>query len=486
MRRPALLLALPLAALAGARLAIGDDTPAHPREIRYPELAFDPPAPAKHRLKLANGLTAYLVADPALPVLRVRAYVKTGSVYDPKGKEGLASMVFALLRKGGADEMESEALDDELDKIAASIDGDSSDLRGVVDAWSHARHADRVLELLAAVLRKPKFAQDAFDRTRDDAADEAKNDEDSAGVIAARRVRVACYGAHALARFRSEESLKALSRDDLVAFHRKFFAPGRIVLAVSGAFDEKAMGEKLSELFSDWEAGEKGWAPLLKVSVDENGSGVRLVERPDMSLGYVELGRLGIGAGSADEPALVLADHIFGSGSFTSRISARVRADEGLSYSIDSSFDAPPLVPGLVRVDFQSRASETSYALSLVAEEARKLARDGPSADELQAAKAAVLGRFPGHFVTAADSARALAEADLDGLPDDWYGTFRARIFAVTREDVRAAAARFYDPASLAVVVVGPPACRRSSLHGTSLDDFGPVTIEKPPREGDK
>jgi zinc protease len=463
----------------GQDAALPGALPAHPRELRFPELSFDPPAAEPRRLELPNGLVAYLVPDALLPVVRVRAYVRTGSVYDPPGKEGLASLVFATIRVAGAGDLGPDALSEQLDALAATIEGEAGDLRATVEAWTHARRLDRVLALFADVLRRPRFDAERFERTRDDAANDAKTDEDDAKRVASARLRRAVYGDHPFGRSRTADSIEKLTVKDASAFHKKYVTPGRIVLAVSGAFDEKAMREKIAALFSDWNAEGSGFAELPAVVPGAGGS-IRVVARSDMTQGHVELARLSIKVGDRDEYPLTLADHILGAGSFTSRVVARVRGDEGLAYSCESSFDETPVVPGLARITYQSRAPETAHALALVFEEARGLASSGPTKDELEAAKAAVIGRLPSRFATAADVARALAESELDGYPKDYYTRYRERIAGCSADDVKAAAKKYFEPDGMAVVVVGPEdKVRESPAHGSSLDALGKVIVEK-------
>jgi predicted Zn-dependent peptidase len=470
------LLGLLCALVVGKSLA--DEPPAHPRDLKFPELVFEPPAPEKFRVRLDNGLTAYLVPDASLPVVHVRAYVRAGGIYDPKGMEGLASVTFGLLRAGGAGDFSAKDLDTRLDDIAASIDGDAQDTRATVDAWSHARDAEELLDLFGKVLMKPRFDAKRVERVVEDTASDALSDEDDTTTLSRHRLMSSIYGKHPEGRHRTAESIQTITRDDIVAFYTKFVVPARVVLAISGSFDPETIRAKVEKLFGDWDAGGKGWAKVPTFHRKTETS-VLVVDRPDMTQGEVVVGLAGIKVGNADSAALVVADHIFGSGSFTSRVVSRVRADEGLAYSIGSDVGSAPMIPGVVRTYFSCGAQETSYALKLALEEAKRLATGGPTQEELEGARAAILGRFPASFTTATDAARSLAEADLDGLPDDYYQTYRARIAAVTAEDVKRATAAYFAADGLAIVVVGPAeAVRRSLAHGTSLDDFGPVTVE--------
>jgi zinc protease len=329
------------------------------------------------------------------------------------------------------------------------------------------------------VLRRPSFDEERFNRIRDDNAAEAKNDEDDSSVLAVRHMRQELYGEHAYARFRSKDSLAKLTRVDAKAFHKANVLPGRVVLAVSGRFEAAAMKKLIAKCFGTWRGGDAGWPAVDPVAPAAAERGITVLDHPDMTAAYAELGHLGVKAGSKEEPALLLTDHIWGSGSFTSRVVAKVRTEEGLAYTCGSDFDQPPMLPGVVRTYMQCQAGEASFALKLALSEARRLAASGPTASELERAKQALTGKFPARFTTAADRARALAEADLDGLPDDYFAKYRQRILAVTAEDVKAAAARFYGQDGLVVVIVGPLASvRKSVARGTSLDDLGKVKVE--------
>jgi predicted Zn-dependent peptidase len=469
-----ILLAVSLGALAAA-----DDVPAHPRDLVYPELDFAPPDAAAHRFKLQNGLTAYLVPDATLPAVRIRAYIRTGSIYDPEGQEGLAGLTFATLRTCGAGALDPAEVEAKLDELGATIDSDCSEVRATVEAWMLASKTDAVVDLLADVIRRPGFDEDRFNRSRDDTANESKNDEDDSGTLATRRIREELYGEHPYARFRTKESLAKLTREDAKKFHKANVTPARTVLAISGAFEKEAMQKLLEKHFGSWKAEGEGWKPVEKVERPKGKGSITILDRPDMTAAYIELGHLGIKAGAKDEAALLLTDHIWGSGSFTSRVVAKVRTEEGLAYTCGSDFDTPPVVPGLVRTYMQSQAVEASYALKLSLDEAKRLAEQGPTKEELERAKRALIGKAPARFTTASDRARALAEADLDGAPEDNYATYAKRIAAVTPEDIKAAAAKYYGADGLVIIVVGPQSSvRKSAARGTSLDELGRVKVE--------
>lgn len=465
--------------VALASVARAQELPAHPGSIPDAPLAFEPPAPAAHRIRLANGLTVYLVPDRTLPLVRARAYARTGASFDPKGKEGLAALTFRALRSCGAGKLGPDELVDRLDKLASSIDGDADRASATVDAWMPASFQDDVLALLADVLRRPRFDEKRLDKVRSDFAAEAAGDEDDAGKLALRRSRARIFGDTALSRWRTNDSVKAIGRDDVVAFARQALVPGRVVLAISGAFDRDDMRRRVERLFGDWKGEGTGWTGELPRAEDAAKTGFFLIDRA-VSQATVQIARRGVVASDPDMPALLAADHIIGSGSFTSRIVVRVRADEGLAYSVGSELEDPAVGPGLVKIDFGSRAIDVSFALSLVWEESRRFVREGPTDEELAAAKSAIVQRFPGRFASAHDTAQAFAESDIAGLPDDHFATFRQRVSALDKDAVRRAAARLFDPSTFTVVIVGPAnVVRANRERGTRLDELGKVEVDE-------
>src|SRR5262249_2670614 len=157
----------------------------------------------------------YLVPDRSLPVVRARAYVRTGAAFDPKGKEGLTTLAFRSLRTCGAGKLGPDELADRLDKVASSIDGAADRASAAGAAWMPAASQDDVLALVADVLRRPSFDEKRLEKVRTDFAAEAGSDEDDASKLALRRVRARVFGDHPLARWRTGDSVKELGRDDV-------------------------------------------------------------------------------------------------------------------------------------------------------------------------------------------------------------------------------------------------------------------------------
>lgn len=461
---------------AGTALA-ADALPPHPRDIKYPPLEFPLPKPADHRVALANGLVCYLVPDRTVPTLHVVARVRTGEVYVEKKKRGLAKLTGTLLRDGGSGDLDSRELDKRLDKIAAEITSAFDLDHGRAALWTLSAHADEALALFADVLRRPRFDGDRIRRAKDDLKDEVAHRDDEPKNLLERRFAEAIYGEHPAAWFETAETIDAVTRDEIVDFHRRFVRPETILLSVAGDFDRAAMEKKLGALFGDWKG--EGPAPDLAVPAPsaKPRRGVTIVEK-DVNQGFVQMGHRTVGHDHPDLYALEVMDYILGDGSFTSRVTSRVRNDEGLAYSAGSYFSPRRLFPGTIGLYFQSKVETVAFAAKICMEEARRIREQPVAPEELARAKDALRDRFPEMFGTAMKTADALAENELQGRPADYLERYRERLAAVGAEDVRRVAHEHLRPDDLTILIVGPAekVKARDEKHGCAVADLdGPA-----------
>lgn len=430
--------------------------PEHPRDLEYPPLAFTPPRPADHRVVLPNGLVCYLVPDRSVPSLEVKARIRAGEVWVPKEKRGLAKLVGRLLREGGAGENDTRTLDAKLDRIAAEIETEIGRTRGEATLWTLSAHAGEALALFADVLRRPRFSGDRIRRAKGDLCDEIAHRDDDPADLLERRLADALYGDHPAAWIEWEETIERIARDDLVEFHARWVRPEHVVLSVAGDFERAAMEKKLLALFGDWKGeGAPPGRALPPVRARGPGGALTLVDK-DVSQGFVEMAHLTVPLDHPDVFALEVLDFVLGGGSFTSRVTARIRNDEGLAYSAGSHFSPERDIPGTIGLYFQSKAESVAFAAKICMEEVARIREQLVAAGELARAKDSLIRSLPARFATARAAAAALAENEFLGRGEDWFETYPARIAAVTAEDVRRAARAHLRPADFAIVIVGP------------------------------
>lgn len=447
-------LALGVPLLAGAQPA-GSTIPAHPRELVYPPLEYEPPDPARHRQILAGGVVGYFVEDHELPLVTVAVYIRGGGYLDPAGREGLASFVGSQMRAGGTASLDAEAFDEELAFLAANVGAGFGPTSGSASANFLAKDRTRALALLFEMLKAPRFQADRLELARTQRRQALERRNDSTDAIESREwARLMRGDGHFSTREPTGASTSAITRDDLVAFHRRVVHPANFVLAVSGDFETAAMRAELERALADWPfAGEV--APAVPKPDHTPVPGVYLVHKADVNQGRVSIGHLGIERGHPDEVAIEVMNEILGGSGFTSRIMARVRSDEGLAYSAGSSFAPGTYYPGIFRAAFQSRTEGCARAARIVLDEIERMRTTPVTAEELDTIKTNLIEVFPRAFQSAGAVAATFATDELTGRDPTYWGTYRGKVRAVTADDVLRVAKTYVRPEALVILAVG-------------------------------
>jgi predicted Zn-dependent peptidase len=440
--------------LAQTATAVQEGIPAHPRGLTFEPLAFTPPDRAAHRQTLANGVTTYMVEDHDLPLITVTVHIRGGSYLDPAGKQGLAAMTGSQMRAGGAGTLTAEQFDEELDFLAANVSSSFGATAGSASVSFLAKDADRALELFFDMLRRPAFQQDRFALLKAQQLQAIERRNDSTEDIEAREwTRLMRGDKHFTTRFLTKASIESIARADLVAFHEQYVHPGNLILAVAGDFDPAAMRTRLEQRMAGW--AKRAAAPKVPAPAHTPVPGLYLVNKADVNQGRVTVGHLGIQRGHPDEFPVAVMNQVLGGGAFTSRITSRVRSDEGLAYSASSSYVPGVYYPGTFTAEFQSKSESVARATAIVLEEIERIRHEPVVADDLEAVKNYLIEVFPRGFSSATATANLFATDELTGRPMDFWNTYRDRVKAVTVADVHRAAQQHLMPDRLVILAVG-------------------------------
>ena len=449
---------VPLAAApVGTAAAPAAIVPERPEKLSFPDLKYEPPAPEQFRAQLKSGPVAYVVPDRELPLVNISILVHTGDYLDPEGKEGLANLTGYLLARGGTKSKTAEELEERLAFLAAQLNSSISDDQGGVSLNLLAKDLDEGLAILREVLTAPRFQDDKLALRKQQMVQFMKQRNDDSSAIEDREANILAYGENfSNNRFSTQASVESLTRADLEAFHQKWFAPQNFVVAVNGDFDRTDMLARLEKLFADW-PGKGETPPPVPSNTTFAAAGVYLVDK-DVNQGRVSMLLPGIKRDNPDYFSIIVMNDILGGGGFTSRIVNRVRSDEGLAYSAFSSFPGGVYYPLTFTAGFQSKSRTVAYAASIVVEEIKRMMNEPVDARELDATKRGYIDRFPRSFATRGQIAGTFAQDEYTGRyaqdPQFWKN-FRARIAAVTREDVQRVAKKYLSPEKLVIVAVG-------------------------------
>jgi len=452
----ALLLPAALALLLPAALPAAE-IPAHPKKLTYPAFTFTPPTAKDHRAVLPSGPVVYVAENRELPIVNVSLVFRGGHYLDPAGKEGLSSLAGYLLTRSGTKGRTPEQLEERLAFLAAQLSSAWSAERGTVTLNLLSKDLDEGIAILREVLTEPRYAEERIKLRKEQRLSEMRQRNDDSAAIEAREQDFLVFGdAFYVTRLDTKASLDSLTRGDLVAFQKRWIHPRNVLVAVSGDVDRAAILKKLDALFAAWPTPGEAAPPVPKPA-HVLSPGTFVVDK-DVNQGRVSILLPGISRDDPEYfPALVMND-ILGGGGFTSRITNRVRSDEGLAYSAGSDWEGGVWYPGIWSASFQSKVRTASYAAQIVLEEVKRIREGGVTEEELQTAKASFVDTFPRRFATKAQVAGALLDEEFTGryrTDPDYFARYRGRIEKVTAADARRAADRLLHPDKVTILAVG-------------------------------
>jgi zinc protease len=472
MNRPA---ALALLALLPASPLAAQTIPDSPDKLVFQPIAYEPPVARDYRVVLKNGMVVYIAEDRALPLVNIAITVRVGSWLEPVGKEGLAAFTGSQIRRGGTRRLTAEELDEKLDFLAAQASTGIGPTSGSANLNCLSDNLDEALGVFVEMLREPRFQEDRLALAQEQTLQEMKKRNDDSGDIEAREWGVLVYGESFFTnRFTTDSSVKGLTRDDLVAFHRKYFHPANMIAAVSGSFSRIEMLRKLEAAFAGW-PGTKPVVPPIPDAISPATPGLYRIEK-DVNQGRVSMGLPTVKRDHPDVYALEVMNEILGGSGFTARITKTVRSNEGLAYSAGSGFSPGIWFPGRFRAEFQSKSRSVPYAASLVMDEIRKLRDGGVTAEELDTIKNSLTQTFPSNFASKAQSMAIFASDEYTNRDPSYWRTYRDRIRAVTAADVQRVAREHIVPEKMIVLVVGhqPDIDLGDEKHPVKLAELAP------------
>ncbi|MBD3665754.1 insulinase family protein [Sulfitobacter sp. TSTF-M16] len=401
----------------------------------------------------AGGITAWLVEDHSIPFVALEIRFRGGASLDAPGKRGATNLMTALLEEGAAD-MDARAFSRASEALATSFGFDVSNDRLSVSARFLTENRDASVALLRDALIAPRFDAEAIERVRGQVLSVIQSDLKDPSEIASATFNRIAFGDHPYGSSLNgtQESVAALTRDDLIAAKDAVMARDRIYVSAVGDITPEDLGVLMDTLFADL---PQTGAPMPRRADVDIPPGVTVVDFPTPQ-SVALFGQQGIKQSDPDFFAAHILNHVLGGGSFESRLMSEVREKRGLTYGV-YSYLVPRDLAEVYLGQVSSANDRIAQAVEVIRDEWQKAAQDGLTDQELKDAKTYITGAYPLRFDGNVPIANILVGMQMIGLPIDYIATRNDKVEAVTQGDIKRVAGELLDPEGLHFVVVGQP-----------------------------
>jgi zinc protease len=428
---------------------------------------FKPQEPK--RIELPNGMVIFLQENHELPLIEGNIRIRGGSREEPANKIGMVSVYADVWRTGGTKNKTGDELDDFLEAHAARVEASNS-ADSTFLGWSSLKdNFDQVFPVVLDLLEHPEFRQEKIDLTKEQFASFISRRNDDVDEIAQRESTKLAYGADSpYARTAEYATIDAVTREDLLQWHKRTVVPANMIFGMAGDFDSAAMEKKLREVFGGMPAGEK-LAPV-QITIPEPKPGIYFVEKTDVNQSDITMVDIGIDRRNPDYYALAVMNEIFGGG-FASRLFISIRTRQGLAYSVGGGVGTGLDHAGITRISMGTKSGTTAVGIDALRKEMNTLITGTVKPEEIKKAKDSILNSFIFEFDS---KEKVLAERiryEFYGYPQNYLEQFRSNIEKVTAADVDRVARKYVHPDNMAVLVVGNP-----KDFDRALSTFGKVT----------
>jgi zinc protease len=440
--------------------------------------------PSWSKSKLANGADLIVSEKHDLPLVSFTITFLGGSnQFDAANRTGIGSLVASMMTEG-TKSRDGDALSNALQLLGTTVNTSIGGETGSMGFVSTTAKFAPTLEVLADMLVNSTFPADALERQRAQRLVTLTQAKDRTTAIAGVVFPKVLYSeAHPYGRSVTENSIKAITRDEVVAFHKAYFQPGRAIVNVVGDVSTANVKPLIEKALAAWTAG--GDKPTFSYPnvAERPATTIYLIDKPGAAQSTFALGNPGPPRSTADYFALQVMNRILG-GQFQSRLNANIREEKGYSYGVSSAFTFGK-GPGPFRAGGDVVTAKSDAALIEFMKELRGIGGSRPiSEDELETAKDGLIQRLPDQFASVGAVNGAIASIFVQGLPEDFYQQYAKNVSAITKEDVLRVAKQYIDLDHLAIVIVGDRATIEAPLKATNIAPITLLDIEGNPKTG--
>lgn len=429
--------------------------------------------PPYQKSTLGNDLTLLVMENKKLPLVNFRLVLTAGSVYDPVGKEGLANLTASLIRKGTKTKSFQE-ISEEIEFVGGTLFSGADLDYAYIGGEFLSKDLDLALNLLSDILLNPAFSQEEFEREKELTLAGLQEEKDDPSAIASEAFFRFLFEKNPYAHpvDGTEASVKNITREDVVNFYKKYFAPQFSILTLVGDFSSQTVKEKVEKALAGW---QKSSTTLAKIPAPPKFKGRKLliVEKPDVSQTQIRIGNVSVPRNNPDYFPITVANAILGGG-FSSRLVNEIRVNQGLTYSISSRINMFKETGAYLIFTF-TKNQTTRKTIDLTLAEVKKFREKGVTKEELEGAKNYLKGLFPMRLETPEALAGQITNIEFYNLDPKFVETYMQKIDAVTLDDIKRVANKYFDYQDVVLVVVTNPKETRKDLEG-----LGKIEMTKP------
>jgi predicted Zn-dependent peptidase len=419
-----------------------------PNRIRYKPLSFEPPR--AERLRLENGMVLYILPDKELPLVKIKVVVRTGSMYDPAGREGVAELTATMMGTGGIAGMSGNAVDETLESIAAAFHASVNRDSGILSFSVLKKDLDRGFDLFSRILTQPSFEEMKLTLAKDLKLEELRRIMDDPQKLAFREFGRLMHEGSPRGRVTTSASIRSIQRDDLLLCHKLFYHPENVMISISGDIDIPEAKLLIERYLGGWGSSER--RPETPPLPRQQDGGIYFLTK-DIPQSIAIFGWPAPAKRDAQFYPFEVLDFIVGSGGFRSRIFQEIRTNLGLAYSTGSFYKAKGEY-GLFGAYALTKSASTVKVISRIKGILREMGQKPVSPEELEGAKKAILNSFIFSFTSADQIAFQQLMIAYEDLSEDHLLAYRSKIEKVKAVDIREMAIQL-DPERTILLIVG-------------------------------
>lgn len=429
---------------------------------------------------LSNGAQLVVSRKPELPLVSVSInFLGGANQFETPDKLGVASLTAQMLTEGTATRT-GDQLAEAQQKLGTAIRVNVGDENGSVGFTALSDRLDAALDLAADMMLNPSLPADALERRRAQRLVELTQDKDEGYIVANNVFYQTVYGSHPYGWVVNEATTKAITRDDIVAFHRNYFQPGRASITVVGDVDPARVKASFERAFAKWSAGGARPDFAYPAAPTNKARTIYLIDKPKAAQSSVVMGLTGPSRDTPDYYAISVMNHILG-GLFQSRLNHLIREVKGYSYGVGSGFDFGR-GPGAFMAGGEIVTEKSDSALIDFVNELRGVQGGKPfTEDEIKQGKESLVQALPSRFASVNGVAGAISALYTQDLPQTYYQEYAAKINAVTSDDLVRVAKKYVDLDNMAIVIVGDREAIEPKLRATGIAPIVLLNVEGKP-----